>query len=183
MTAIREARTAVSLDHEDAYAYVALGFALQDSDLDEAIAAFEQALSLNPNSAFARHGLGRTLVLSGRPEKGRPYIEEALRLSPRDPLTGFWYWNLGSALFAAGDYTAALDWSAKGKRIDQIPQALDAATRLAALALLGHDAEILGEREKILSRLPDITISRLGRAYPKFGKSLLEGLRKAGLPE
>lgn len=181
--AIHEARTAISLDPEDAYAYVALGYALQHANLDEATGAFEHALSLNPNSAFAREGLGKTLVLSGRAAEGKQYLEEAVRLSPRGPLVGLWYWCLGTANFATGDYVSTLACSDMGKRMNQTPQALDAAARLAALAFLGREAEIPGEREDMLRQLPGFSISRIRAAYPDFDGSLTEGLRKAGLPE
>ena len=65
--AIREARIAVSLDREDAYAHATVGFAVESSAVHEAIASLERALALNPNSAFAHHGLGRMLVLAGQP--------------------------------------------------------------------------------------------------------------------
>ena len=53
----------------------------------EGVRAWERALDLDPNSAGARAGLGIAQIYLRRPERALASIDEALRLSPRDPIT------------------------------------------------------------------------------------------------
>jgi tetratricopeptide (TPR) repeat protein len=50
----------------------------------EAIAAFQEAIRLNPNSAEAHLGLGKTELAIGRISEATAELQEALRLSPGD---------------------------------------------------------------------------------------------------
>ncbi len=181
--AIREARTAVSLDREDANAHTTLGFALESTAVDEAIASMERALALNPNSAFAHHGLGRMLVLVGQAQKGKSYVEEAIRLSPRDPMIGGRYWNLSTACFAVGDYAATVEFASRAKLAHQDSDALARALYVAALAHLGRDEEMRRERDVLLERAPGMTITRIRHAHPRIPDALVDALVMIGLPE
>lgn len=59
---------------------------------DRALAELAIALELNPSYAWAHYGVGAALVFSGHAEEGLPHLERAIRLSPRDPYMGsFWY--------------------------------------------------------------------------------------------
>ncbi len=53
---------------------------------EAALAAFEQALELNPRYPPAHQGLGRSLCASGRADAGLASLERARELSPDDPL-------------------------------------------------------------------------------------------------
>ena len=57
---------------------------------DEAIAAWERTLALNPAYVDSYAALAETNNILGRPEKAIEYTDKAIRLSPRDPfLSGF----------------------------------------------------------------------------------------------
>ena len=51
---------------------------------DEAVAAFKQAIQLNPSSAEAHRDLGSTLLVLGRFADAIPELKESLRLAPND---------------------------------------------------------------------------------------------------
>ena len=75
-----------------------------------AIEAFERTIELNPNFALAYAQKADELVLIGRPTEAQPLVEQAIRLSPRDPSLGVCYWFAGRANFYAGRYDEAIPW-------------------------------------------------------------------------
>ncbi|MDP6705398.1 MAG: adenylate/guanylate cyclase domain-containing protein [Alphaproteobacteria bacterium] len=180
--ALMAARTAVSLDREDAHAHAALGFASRRSDLAASLRAFEDALSLNPNLASAHFGLSTSLLDAGRTDEAAEHVTIAMRLSPRDPLMPLYRAMLGTIRFALGDdenALALLPSVAQGK----VPGTRRAALRVAALALLGRQDEMRAERTRLLSAYPHLTISLALLYNSDVGERLADGLRKAGLPE
>jgi TolB-like protein/class 3 adenylate cyclase len=76
---------------------------------DDAIAAFEAAIRINPNSAGAHSELGWANSLSGRLREALPHFAEAIRLSPRDPRLFIGYFGIGEVRFELGEYEAAID--------------------------------------------------------------------------
>lgn len=92
------ARMAVELDDQDAYAHTILAIhELFSNRHDDAIRRLEQAKELDPNLSFACGYLGTTYAFSGDWDKAQPNLEEAIRLSPRDPLMVIWHIGLGWA--------------------------------------------------------------------------------------
>ncbi|MFP6747298.1 MAG: adenylate/guanylate cyclase domain-containing protein [Alphaproteobacteria bacterium] len=180
--AVASAKEAIALDREDAYAHTALGLALQVTDADAAIRALEEALSINPNLAVAHFGIGMAFVAGRQPERAVSHLETAMRLSPRDPLSHLFNGMMGTAYFALGDYQAALEWSSKGALIVR-GRGRIGAMRIAALAHLGREAEMIKERDELLEIIPHLAISRAVAANPGLGSAYEEGLRQAGLPE
>ncbi len=73
-------------------------------DRPGAIAALEQAVSIAPRSAHARHHLGAILFTSGRAAEARPHLEAAVRLWPAHPLA---WADLAGACLDVGDPQAA----------------------------------------------------------------------------
>lgn len=101
------AQRAVELDPLDAEAHAALGFAIGAAgDLKQAEAAFEKALSLNPNSADILTFYAMWASGFGKAGKGVEAAEHAIRLNPEMPgwaLSAYRY-----AFFMAGRYEEAL---------------------------------------------------------------------------
>ncbi len=180
--ALAGAKEAIALDREDAYAHTALGLALQNTDADASIRAFEEALSINPNLAVAHFGIGMAFISGKQPERAISHLETAKRLSPRDPITHLFNGILGCAHFALGDYEAAIEWSSRGG-LDVRRRGRIGAMRIAALAQLGREAEMMRERDELLEIIPHIIISRAVAANPGLGPAYEDGLRKAGVPE
>ena len=101
------ARQAVTLDHDDAVAHAILGYVLIfDARLEEAAREISMALRINPNHANAWAPSVDLKVLEGRPVEGIECAQNAFRLNPHPP--GWYYWFLGYAQYAAGNYGDAI---------------------------------------------------------------------------
>jgi adenylate cyclase len=102
---------AVAIDPNIAQAYYAEGLLRRaQGQHNAALDAFSRALEFNPNLPRALAEKGNELILLGRPAEAPPLVEEAIRLSPRDPSLGGFYWIIGRAHFVAGDYSGAIPW-------------------------------------------------------------------------
>lgn len=98
-------KEAVELDSEDSGAHWVLAFILlYERRWEESAAEFEIALRLNPNDADAWTYLADLKVMDGRGAEAVECVEKALRLNPSGP----YYWDLGQAQYAAGQYEAAV---------------------------------------------------------------------------
>lgn len=82
-------------DAESAAEWYELGCQLEATSLDEARAAYERALALEPETADAHVNLGRLLHMAGEPGRAEPHYREAVRIAPDDPTPHF---NLGVLL-------------------------------------------------------------------------------------
>ncbi|HZU91904.1 MAG TPA: tetratricopeptide repeat protein, partial [Stellaceae bacterium] len=102
---------ALALDPNLALAHLTNGFVRRArGEHQAALAAFSRAIELDPNYARAYAQKGNELVHAGQPGEAPPLIEQAIRLSPRDPLLGEFYWIIGRAYFYMGRYDQAIPW-------------------------------------------------------------------------
>ena len=79
-------------------------------DYAEAIAAFTEALVLNPNFANAHAELGRTMIDVGDPEKTAEHVQKALDLSQDDFARYIWCYWAGLAALYVDQPAEALKW-------------------------------------------------------------------------
>ena len=102
---------------DDAWAHLALGYwhmlARQGAD---AIAQLEAATRLNPSSAMAYMVLAMAHNHGGNADAGRRAIDEAMRLSPRDPMMTYFSAIRSTSEFVAGNYVEQLAWARKAHR-------------------------------------------------------------------
>jgi adenylate cyclase len=77
------------------------------------LTAFTRAIELDPNFARAYAEKGNELTRAGRPSEAIPLAEKAIKLSPRDPALGAFYWIIGRAYFYMGNYHNAIPWLQK----------------------------------------------------------------------
>jgi len=92
------AHRAIELDDSDPWAYMALGYlAFTGLDTEEAARQFLAAIDLNPNFAAAYGYVGWALVFDGRSEEALQRFEQSMRMSPRDPLNGFFFAGISAA--------------------------------------------------------------------------------------
>ena len=185
-TALRAAETAVSLDDRDHFARIAIGQALPpERQNDDAIAAYREAIRINPSCALAHSLLGMSLTRSGRAEEAIPHMEEAIQLSPADPGIGPFYARLSAAHFFLGQYDQAVEKGRTGIR-KGVPWP-GYVYLTCALGHLGRDEEARRAREDLEKARPGITLDFIRSHLPSMPKdyldSLLDGLRKAGLTE
>jgi TolB-like protein/tetratricopeptide (TPR) repeat protein len=185
----RLARRAVYLAKDDAVALCYGGFALAYvvGDFDDGAAFVDRALALNSNLAAAWGFSGWMSACLGEPDIAIRHALVAVRLSPLDPRTFAWEYDVALGHFCAGRYDDAVLWGEKSLR--NMPN-FGGALRLAAgsYALVGRFADA----KKMVARLrqldPGVRVSLLDDVMPPFRRvedraQYVEGLRKAGLPE
>jgi adenylate cyclase len=177
------AQKALSLDDSLAQPYEMISkiYVLQKK-YEKAIAEAQQAVELDPGSAWVIHNLGWVLRCAGRPEEGIPLMKKSIRLNPTAHATMFD--TLGRAYFLAGRYEEALAEYEKAVKFK--PDHRDAHIGLAATyAVLGQKEEARTEVSEILMIEPNFSIKKYARfMYFQVGlEPEIEGLRKAGLPE
>lgn len=180
--AVELARRAVALDVNDAGCRWALAYLLAyERNFAEADMEFAKAIELDPNEADAWAALSDITVLAGRVEAGLEYIHKAFRLNP---FPASWYYlPLGQALYAAGDYEAAV----QALRREETHRTSSRRFLAASLARLGQLDEARAEAELFLVGNPDFSIRHWATMEPFRDAALRErfvdGFRKAGLPE
>jgi Flp pilus assembly protein TadD len=154
-----------------------------------ALAEFDRALTLDPNLASAYGERAISLIFVGRAEEVELQVNQALRLSPRDNLTFVWMLLAGAAKIHLGADDQAEAWLRRS--IDANPNFPSEHMFLgAALANLGKLPEARVEARAGLALNPKFTVHRFqlgaesdNSVFLAQREHLLEGLRKAGLPE
>ena len=104
-------KKALSLSPSDPLSHAFLGHVYNNiGDDGNAIAAYREALSLNPNLILGLMGLGWTLIFSGSYVEGQKVLERAIKNSPRDPLMGRVYFALAASHFIQENNQEALTY-------------------------------------------------------------------------
>jgi adenylate cyclase len=183
--AVRLFRLALSVDDNDpetlAVAAVVSAFMVGDSESEIEMA--DRAVALNPNSFRAWNCRGHVYRIAGLPEEAVRSFERALRMSPVDPELHRLFTGMGFAFIELGRFEEAI--VAGKKALRQNPSHSGIHRCLAsAFAHLGRDAEAHDAAARLLELDPAFTISEsIARGGQSNAKLLIEGLRKAGLPE
>jgi adenylate cyclase len=181
--ALELAKKAVQLDPDLPQAHAQLGWILVFTRRhEEAIAAFERAFALNPN--FVNNRFALTLIFAGQPATAVNVLQANTRLDPfqRDTWLGF----MANACYMLKRYREAVpllrEYGSRAPNVQIVHIWL-----AAAYAQLGQLAEARMEAAEVLRMNPDFTIARwkVTAVYknPEDAEHLLDGLRKAGLPE
>ncbi len=185
--ALEAGTTAVRVDENDPFAHVALGRVYTaKGEHGAAIQSCDRAITLNPSYASAHFGRAHSLWMSGRPEDAIRSHDEAMRLSPRDPLLWAFQASKAIALILLGRYDEALDWARKAQR--QPSTSLWAfMPEVSALGLMGRTEEARAALERVRRLKPDVTCTFATQVLP-FSQSadrehFLRGLLEAGVPE
>jgi len=164
----------------------------------EAIPEYETAITLDRNSVVAYAHIGQCKLYTGSIEEAIPLVEQAIRLSPRDPEIGVWYWRIGLVHLLQSHIDEAIFWFKKGR--SAVPAHPNARASLAsAYALKGETEQAAAELAEARRLSADERYSSIallsasgfhGYGYwgvPKiralFEATYFVGLRKAGMPE
>jgi tetratricopeptide (TPR) repeat protein len=138
------------------------------------------ALRINPNHADAWTLSGDVKMLEGRPLEGIEDVRKALRLNPHP--TGWYYWVLGMAQYAAGRYEDAVETL----RHQATRRTLSQRILAASLAQLGRLEEASEEAGQFLTSNPHFSIQQWASSQPFRHHSdrqhFVDGYIKAGLP-
>ena len=183
--AVRLLRLALSIDDgdPDTIAMAAIISAFMVGDCEREIEMANRAVALNPNSFLAWSSRGHVFRIAGLPEEAIRSFERAIRTSPVDPRLHLMFVGMGMAFIELRRFDEAIVAGKKAQR--QNPSFPPASFCLAsAFAHLGRDGEAREAAARLLETDPAFTISaRMGRRRQSHMKLLIEGLRKAGLPE
>ena len=157
----------------------------------EGIAECEHALALDRNLASAHSTIGLGKIYVGRAEETEAHVVEALRLSPRDTLAYIWMMFAGIAKVRLGSYEQAVAWCRRAIEANR-NHPLTYFTLAVALAQLGRLDEAHSAVKAGLALNPAFSVSRARATYTPVSddptylaqtEAILEGFRKAGVPE
>jgi TolB-like protein/Tfp pilus assembly protein PilF len=181
--ALAATEKALELDPQEQWAHYVLALIdyVSAQSFDSFYSAAERTIALNPNNAFVLADLGTWMAYSGEWDRGKAFVEKAMKLNP---LHQRWLW-MAFLLdhYRKGDYHAALSTAL----VINLPNNEGVQASLAAV--YGQ----LGETEKAR-----VTLDHLRDSQPEFAEdprrwfvrrripedlieSLMDGLRKAGL--
>jgi adenylate cyclase len=155
---------------------------------DAAIAEAEAAIALDRNDPYAHGWSGWYKMYIGRTAEGFSGLETALRLSPRDP--GRWSreWEICHLHAHLAQWDQAIEWCQKS--LTTYPEYFPYVTLAAAFAWTGRDADARAAVAELLKLKPGFTVQQWvnrkrsdNPTYLREEQPILEGLRKAGLPE
>ena len=184
--ALRQARHAVTLDELDCFCHCALGRALcLTNQNDDAMAALDVSLELNPSFAQAYFAQGFNLLWYGREIEAETLLDRALTLSPRDSHITAFHHVRSWAHFSLGEYDIAVEFA---RRATRQPNATyqTFATLAASLGLLGDRAQAQTVAAELLQRKSNYSIEKARQEFffcndPGFVNRFVEGLRVAGI--
>jgi TolB-like protein/Tfp pilus assembly protein PilF len=177
--AAAHAKKALMLDPNDAQAHDAMGYvALRRQKLDVAGEHFDRAVSLNPNDVTIAADRANWLLYLGRLEEALEILDAVLK---HDPYSPTWVWEIrGAVLYHL-------------KRFDEAIAALRhvSTETLVVLVYLAAANGQVGRHEDAHAALtryfrlrPNMTLSEIeSKLQPALRDRLLDGLRKAGMPE
>jgi TolB-like protein len=184
------AKNALELAPRSAAAHLGYGRVLFAMRLPErALREVELARRLDHNLAPIHGYLGQIKIALGRAGETRAHVEEAMRLSPQDPLLRLWHFLIGLAEVYLGHVVRGIESLRKSVEIDR-GWALAQFTLAGALALAGMLVEAAEVRAIAQQLAPNFTIAKFraetisdNPVYLAQRENLYEGLRLAGVPE
>ena len=183
--AIRLVRLALSIDDGDpdilAWAAIVSAFTVGESESEIEMA--DRAVTLNPNSFHAWNCRGWVYRIAGRLDEAVQSFERATRVSPFDPWLQYSFAGIAHALIELRRFEEAI---AAARKVQRLHSSHPGAYRClaSALAHLGRDAEARQAATRMLVVDPTFTISSwIARGGQSTTKLVIDGLRKAGLPE
>jgi adenylate cyclase len=184
--AVRLLRLALSIDNDDpdTLAMAATISAYMIGDSESEIEMADRAVALNPNSYLAWFNRGWVYRTAGLPQEAIRSFEAALRMSPVDPELRQLLVGMGYCFIELGRFDEAVAAAKKAQR--QTPSYMPAFVYrclASAFAHLGRDVEAREAAARVLELDPTFTISKWITRVGHSNAKLIEGFRKAGLPE
>jgi adenylate cyclase len=179
------------------YAHLIKGLVLRvQHRCADAISEYQTVLAVDHNAAKALADIGRCRIYIGPIGEAIPLLEQAIRLSPRDPAIAYWYYRIGEAHLLQSHIDEAIVWLEKARAANQALPFVHAYLA-AAYALKGEGERAAAELAEArtlpgggawqkLQKLSRVMTSR-GYETPAIRAlaeaTLIEGLRKAGMSE
>jgi tetratricopeptide (TPR) repeat protein len=153
---------------------------------DEALAALDVSLELNPSFAQAYFAQGFNMLWYGREIEAETLLDRATVLSPRDSHLWSFHHVRSWTHFSLGEYEIAAEFARRATRQPNVTyQAY--ASLAASLGLLGERAQAEAVAVDLLQRKPNYTTDTARQEFffcndVGFIDLFVEGLRMAGIP-
>ena len=156
---------------------------------DDALSELKAAIENNPTLADAYGMRSGNSILAGRAKEAIPDAETALRLSPDSPSRNEWEFNICHAHTHMGEWEKAIEWCRKSIATNGSFW-LSYVDLAADSAWLGREADAKAAVASLLKLKPGYTVRRWANegwsenpTFLREYQGIVEGLRKAGLPE
>ena len=186
-------RQALAASPRSPVAHLAKGQVLRvQRRFEEAISEYETVLAFNRNWPLALVSLGWCKFLTGSLDQAISVHEQAIRLSPRDPLIGIWYIRIGQVHLLQSRTDEAIVWLEKARNATaELPYvhaylasayALKGDTERAA-AELAEARRLSDGRYSSIARLRVVGAWGLPKVSALSEATFFAGLRLAGMPE
>jgi adenylate cyclase len=156
---------------------------MQAGEREKAVAEFERALELNPNSGDVMANFAELLGYEGRFREAIDLLRRAMRLDPHHP--EWFHWNLGWAQYSLGD---CRDGLATMRKMSRTPPFAN-RTLAAIHVCLGEPDQARAAISALLDHDPDYSIAKFRLNFsgkyrdPAHLEGWIEDLRLAGLRE
>ena len=163
-----QADRAIALAPDNVWAYyVKSGYLTISQRANEGLSAADAGLAINPDDPPLYRARSSAEIALGRYEQAKSDVQQAIRLSPRDPMIGIWLLSLGDAELGLGHFDAA---------IDEYKKAIDAGWRAyqpyrglaAAYALDGKMEEATSALAEARRLNPQLTLKWLQTHSPNI---------------
>jgi TolB-like protein/thioredoxin-like negative regulator of GroEL len=156
---------------------------LYQRKFEEAIAAAERSLAMEPNNTHSHYHMARVLIYAGRSEEAVDHMNMAMRLDPQYPY--YYLWHLALARFCMGQMEEA---EALFERAQKRNPKMIIWPLAATYAYLGRTQEATDLLAEYIQRrgYKNISVKKLMRSYPfndpEDADRFAMGVHMAGLP-
>jgi TolB-like protein/class 3 adenylate cyclase len=165
---------------------------LRERKSDEAIAAMQKSVALDPSDPLNFITLGTALIFNGQPVEGRAFLDAAMRVNPG--WNDYLYYRAGLAAFGQGHFEEAAALLEKINLQSPVPwmKFYGLQVLMSAYAFLENSSKVAAASENLKVVLKQMNEGELNllltQQYFVFTheadiKRLVDGLRKAGVPE
>jgi adenylate cyclase len=179
-------RIALTLADNDEHAYWGLGIVLGilREKFEEAEAALQRAVEINPNFSLGYATIGTVLAYAGRAGESISKTEYAIRLNPKDPSIFFRFTVLSVAYFILEDYEQSLKWARLA--VERKPDYwMPHVMLIASLSLLERREQAFELTRVLLQLHPNISLASLPIEPvrpPEARKKFYAALAHVGIP-
>ena len=163
------------------------------SRYEEAIPEYETVLTLDRDWVSAYAHIGQCKLYSGSMEEAIRLVEQAIRLSPRDPEIGIFYSRIGLVHLLQSRTDEAILWLEKARNATSAHPHIRAwlASAYALKGEIERAAAELAEARRLsadsryssVARLKDVGYFGVPKTRALHEATFFAGLRKAGMPE
>jgi adenylate cyclase len=185
---------ALAVDPRSSLAHYAKGQVFRaHNQYAEAIPEYETTIELNRNSVNSYAHIGQCNLYCGSLDEVIPLVERAIRLGPRDPEVGLWYYRIGLVHLVQSRTHEAILWLEKARDLAAkhppsraslaSAYALNGETKRAAVELAEAKRLSADDRYSSVGRLRGSGYFGVPRVRALFEANYFAGLRKAGMPE